>query len=248
MNEIDVKGRTAVITGASQGLGAGLAMDFLDRGLQLGLCARREPAVAPSESVLSQRVDVRDEAAITAFAKQVEERFETVDLWINNAGVLDPIGPMRDLEVAAFREHIDTNLLGVFLGTRCYVRHLRKTGRPGVLINVSSGAAWKAYEGWSPYCASKAAVERFTECVQLEEEGTGLRAYSVAPGVVDTQMQDKIRACSPDLFPEVDRFRELKEEDAFNSVEFVSRELIKLAFDPEYVATPVAQRLPDEKG
>lgn len=248
MNEIDVKGRTAVITGASQGLGAGLAMDFLDRGLQLGLCARREPAVASGESVLSQRVDVRDEAAITAFAKQVEERFETVDLWINNAGVLDPIGPMRDLSVAAFREHIDTNLLGVFLGTQCYVRHLRKTGRPGVLINVSSGAAWNAYAGWSPYCASKAAVERFTECVQLEEEGTGLRAYSVAPGVIDTQMQDKIRACSPDLFPEVDRFRELKEEDAFNSVEFVSRELIQLAFDPEYVATPVAQRLPDEKG
>ena len=248
MSEIEAKGRTAVITGASQGLGAGLARDFLGRGLQLGLCARREPAVESCESVVSRRVDVRDEAAITAFAEEVEERFGTIDLWINNAGVLDPIGPMRDLEVATFREHIDTNLLGVFLGTQCYVRHLRKTGRPGVLINVSSGAAWNAYAGWSPYCASKAAVERFTECVQLEEEGTGLRAYSVAPGVVDTQMQDKIRACSPERFPEVERFRELKEEDSFNSVEFVSREFIQLAFDPQYVAAPVAQRLPDEKG
>lgn len=248
MSEIDVSGRTAVLTGASQGLGAGLAEDFARRGMRLGLCARRAPALEESAEVVSQRVDVRDEAAVTAFAKRVEDRFGTIDLWINNAGVLAPMGPMRNLEVAAFRDHVDTNLTGVFLGSQAYVRHLRSKGCGGVLINISSGAAWNAYAGWTPYCASKAAVERLTQCLALEEAGSGLRAYSVAPGVIDTAMQEAIRASSPETFPEVERFLEMKADDTFNSVGFVAGQLVELAFDPARAGDPVAQRLPDEKG
>jgi NAD(P)-dependent dehydrogenase (short-subunit alcohol dehydrogenase family) len=243
--EMDLGGRTAVITGASRGLGAGLAAEFARRGLRLGLCARSQPALVDSDAVVSERVDVRDEQALDGFADRVADRFGAIDLWINNAGVLDPIGPIRELAVHAFREHIDINLTGVFLGTRVYVRHLRACGARGVLVNISSGAAWHGYHGWSAYCASKAAVERLTECVQLEE-GEYLRAHAVAPGVIDTDMQVRVRASAPEQFPDVGRFQELKRAGHFNTLAFVARRLLQIAFDPGAESRELAIRLPDE--
>ena len=242
----DLTGRCAVVTGASRGLGAGLARYFQKQGLHLGLCSRGAPVLAPGDGVVSRKLDVRDEEAIEAFTKSVEEHLGAIDLWINNAGLLEPIAPLRDTLVADFREHIDVNLTGVFLGTRSYVRHLRRRGGEGVLINVSSGAAWKGYAGWAAYCAGKAGVERLTDCVQIEEEASGLRAYAVAPGVVDTDMQALIRECTPERFPEVERFRERKLEGAFNSPEFVAEHLLAIAFDPERRPEEVAARIPDE--
>ena len=93
-------------------------------------------------------------------------------------------------------------MLGVLFGTQAFVRHLRRRGGEGVLVNVSSGAARKPYAGWSVYCAAKAAVDRMTECVALEEAAHGLRAYALAPGVIDTDMQALIRATPAARFPE----------------------------------------------
>ena len=198
------------------------------------------------EDVLARTLDVRDEAALEALVVDAEARFGHIDLWINNAGVLDPIAKLRDVELHAFREHIDVNLTGVFLGTRCYVRHLRRVEKPGVLINVSSGAATKAYEGWAAYCAGKAAVERLTEVVALEERAIGLRAHSVAPGVVDTAMQTLIRETPEERFPDAPRFHERKRAGAFNSPEYVADELLALAFEPARRTDEVAIRLADE--
>jgi NAD(P)-dependent dehydrogenase (short-subunit alcohol dehydrogenase family) len=245
--KVDLAGRTAVITGASRGLGAALAEIFAARGMRLALCARNAPALAAGEDVLCERVDVRDEKAVDEFALAVEERFGTVDLWINNAGVLEPIKALRDLPLDEFRDHLDINLTGLFLCTRAYVRHLRGRKSGGVLINISSGAAWHGYAGWTAYCASKAGVDRLTECVQLEEEANGLRAYAVAPGVIDTEMQTLIRACTPDVFPEVERFREMKRDDSYNTPDFVAEHLLAIAFDPSARPQEVTVRLPNEK-
>jgi NAD(P)-dependent dehydrogenase (short-subunit alcohol dehydrogenase family) len=248
MPEQDLKNRCAVITGASRGIGAGLATRFAEQGLRLGLCARRDPAMPESDGVVARRVDMRDEAAVEGFADEVAGRFGAIDLWINNAGVLEPVGPVRDTEVGAFREHIDINLTGVFLGSRAYVRHVRSREGSGVLINISSGAAWGGYAGWGAYCAGKAGVALLTQCVALEEAAHGLRVHAVAPGVVDTEMQTMIRAASDEDFPMRERFAEMKEEDTFNTIDFVARHLLALAFDPDHATDEVDIRLPDEKG
>lgn len=240
-------GRVAFVSGASRGIGAGLARRFAEAGLRLVLCSRGAPALEPSDDVIAERLDVRDEKALEALVETAEARFGTIDLWINNAGVLEPIAPLRDVSAEAFREHLDINLVGVFLGTRAYVRHLRRRESPGVLINVSSGAAWKAYEGWGAYCAGKAGVERLTEVVALEEADIGLRAHSVAPGVVDTGMQTLIRASSESAFPEVERFRQLKRDDGFNSERFVADEMLAIAFDPARRPDSVAVRIENER-
>lgn len=239
-------GRVAFVSGASRGIGAGLATRFAERGLRLVLCARSQPVLADGEDVIARRCDVRDEAALEALVGEAEDRFGGIDLWINNAGVLDPIAPLRDVSVEAFRDHLDVNLTGVFLGTRSYVRHLRRVGRPGVLVNMSSGAAGRAYEGWTAYCAAKAAVERLTEVVALEEREMGLRAHAVAPGVVDTAMQARIRETPETVFPAAPRFHERKRTGDFNTPGYVADELLALAFDPARRSDEVSIRLADE--
>jgi len=243
----DLQGRVAVITGASRGIGAGLAEEFHRRGMRLGLCARSRPVLADAPEVLAAQVDVADAVAVEGFAAAVEERFGAVDLWINNAGVLEPIGPLRDLPPADFARHLAVNLGGVFHGSRAYVRHRRRLGGRGVLLNISSGAAWQGYAGWSAYCAGKAGVDRLTECVALEEAAIGLRAHAVAPGIVDTRMQELIRSCSPERFPLVERFLEFQRQGAFNSLPFVARLLLAIAFDPEAQPEEVVVRLPAER-
>jgi len=122
--------------------------------------------------------------------------------------------------------------MGVFHGTRAYARHVRGRDGKGVLVNISSGAARAGYAGWSAYCAAKAAVDLMTECVALEEREAELNAYSVAPGVIDTAMQEAIRACSADVFPSVEKFHELKRDNAFSTPEDIARKLLALAFSP----------------
>jgi len=244
---LDVGGRTAVITGASRGLGAGLAAAFAARGLRLGLCARSRPELSGPE-VLTEALDVRDVAAMDAFGTRVADRFGRIDLWINNAGVLDPVGPFRDQPADAVREHMEINVLGVLHGSRTYVTHVRARGSGGVLINVSSGAGRRAYFGWAAYCASKAAVDRFTECLALEEADAELRCYAVAPGVIETGMQERIRTCSEAEFPEVERFRELHQSGAMSRPEFVAEQLLGIAFDAASAPGDVLLRLPPDPG
>jgi benzil reductase ((S)-benzoin forming) len=230
----------AVITGASKGLGAGLAEAFAAAGLQLGLCARSHPALPDGPDVVARQVDVTDPGAVERFAAEVAGRFGPIDLWVNNAGVLGPIGPVRDADPAAVAANLQVNVLGVVHGTQSFLRH---RSSDAVLVNISSGAATSAYEGWGAYCASKAAVERLTEVVALEEPD--IRAYAVAPGVIDTDMQAEIRATPAERFPQVERFRARKERGAFNSPAWVARQLLELVSGgtrPE----GVSWRIPDE--
>jgi NAD(P)-dependent dehydrogenase (short-subunit alcohol dehydrogenase family) len=241
---MNLEGKTAVVTGASRGLGAGLAADFARRGMRLGLCSRGAAALSPGERVLAQRVDVADAEAVARFGDAVAERFGGIDLWINNAGVLDPIGPLRDCAAADLDRHLQINVLGVIWGSRWYCRHRRAVGPGGVLVNISSGAARKAYFGWSAYCAGKAAVDRLTECIALEEKDAGLRAHAVAPGIIDTYMQEQIRATTAAQFPEVGRFVALKQDEKFSSTAWVASHLLELAFgdgatDQVLVALPL---------
>lgn len=237
--------RTIVITGASRGLGAGLAKRFHERGHALALCARSAPALTPGEQVLAECVDVRDPAAVQTFTERAAARFGRLDLWINNAGVLEPIAPLRDVDLAEARDHVEINLMGVVHGAQAYVRHIRARGGPGALINISSGAARKPYAGWSIYCAAKAAVDRLTECIAVEEAEAGLRAWSVAPGVIDTEMQAMIRSTPEDRFPQRERFLQMKRDEAYNSPAFIADHLLELAFG-EAPSEEALVRLPNE--
>lgn len=242
--------RVAVITGASRGLGAGLAARFAELDIQLGLCARNAPT-PPSPTDICESVDVRDPSAIAAFADRVTRELGPIDIWINNAGILEPIGPLRNAAVDELRSHVEVNVFGVLWGSQTFARlvHGRPTG--GLLVNISSGAARSIYEGWSAYCATKAAVDQLSRVVAAEEADHGLQVAALAPGVVDTAMQEAIRATPSDRFPTVARFRALKADDAFNSPAWIADRIIELTAPtpPPWVASspdPVILRVPDE--
>lgn len=237
--------RVVVITGASRGLGAGMAEAMRARGVKLGLCARGEPAVAEATgAIVARRLDVRDAGAVEAFCGAVAEQLGPIDLWINNAGVLDPIAFVRDVDPAAFLDHLAVNVGGVLAGSQAYLRHLRAAGRRGVLVNVSSGAAQKPYPAWGAYCAGKAAVDLLTGVIDAEEDC--VRAHAVAPGLIDTAMQARIRGLTAAQFPPVEKFLAVKAAERFNSPAFVADYLLRLAFAPQG-DEPVVIRVPEER-
>jgi benzil reductase ((S)-benzoin forming) len=255
-----VSGRVAVVTGASRGLGAGLAVHFAGSGMHLGLCARHRPAlvartrptahdghVVSAEAPVCEAVDVTDRVALERFAGSVVDRFGRIDLWVNNAGVLGPIGPLSELDPIAAAEVIEVNTVGALNGGALFAAHVRSRPGPGVLVNISTGAATTPYVGWAAYCASKAAVDQLTRVVALEEARHGLTAYSVSPGLIDTDMQAAIRACDEESFPSVARFRQAAAEHRFNSPGWVADYILDLAFGAHPPAG-VVLRVPDQPG
>jgi benzil reductase ((S)-benzoin forming) len=253
-----VTGRVAVITGASRGLGAGLAVHFAASGMHLGLCARHKPQlvartrptaqeghIVSSELPVLSAVDVTDRAALERFVAAVVSRFGRIDLWVNNAGLLGPVGSLPDADPALLARTIEVNVTGALHGTAVFAAHVRSRPGHGVLVNISSGAASTPYGGWAVYGASKAAVDQLTRVVALEEARHGLTAYSLAPGLVDTDMQAVVRASDEADFPEVDRFRRAAEEHRFNSPAWVAEHILALAFGSKR-PNSVTVRVPDQ--
>ncbi|MCA9862074.1 MAG: SDR family NAD(P)-dependent oxidoreductase [Thermomicrobiales bacterium] len=234
-------GRVAVITGASRGLGAGLAARFVEHGIAVGLCARSVPALPDEATGIAAAVDVAHAAAVDDFADRVAAELGPIDLWVNNAGVLEPIGPARDVDPDEAARALAVNVGGVLHGTAAFCRHRRTVGSGGVLVNITSGAARSVYQGWSIYGASKAAVDHLTEIVAAEEPD--VRCHAVAPGVVDTDMQALIRAQDRTDFPAIDRFVDLHRTGSWNSPRWVADHLLGLladTFRPDGVVVRVA--------
>jgi NAD(P)-dependent dehydrogenase (short-subunit alcohol dehydrogenase family) len=193
-----IKGKTVAITGASRGIGAAAARAFAAGGANVVLIARDRDAIAGLAGEIGDRAlavpcDVARywevEAAIAASVKT----FGRLDVLINNAGMIDPMARITDVDPDAWGQLIDVNVKGVLHGIRA-ASPAMIAGGGGTIINISSGAATNPLEGWSAYCASKAAVLMLTGCVHKEMADQGIRSLGLSPGTVATQMQRDIKA------------------------------------------------------
>jgi NAD(P)-dependent dehydrogenase (short-subunit alcohol dehydrogenase family) len=140
---------------------------------------------------------------VTAALGKAHQRFGSLDVLINNAGVIEPIARLEDADPAAWAKLIDINLTGVFNGIRAALPLMKPAGG-GTIITVSSGAAHNALEGWSAYCSSKAGAAMLTRALDLEERANGIRAMGLSPGTVATQMQRDIKASGINPVSELD--------------------------------------------
>ncbi len=195
---IDLSGKTAVVTGASRGIGEATARRLAQAGANVVLLARSATDVARiADEIGSQALpvvcDVADWSSVQAAMARAVERFGAIDILVNNAGVIDPIARIADADPEGWSRVVDINLKGVFHCTRA-VLPLMKHGGGGTIINISSGAATSPLEGWSHYSSTKAAVLMLTRCVHKEEAGNGIRCVGLSPGTVATQLQREIAA------------------------------------------------------
>lgn len=194
---MDMTGKTALITGASRGIGAETARVFAAAGANVALLARGTQQIeALANEIGSQAIalpcDIADFEAVDTAVKTVVQHFGRLDVLINNAGMVEPISHLVEADPSGWGEVIDINLKGVFYGMRAAVPFMRENG--GTVLTISSGAAHGPVEAWSHYCASKAGAAMLTRCLDKEEAANGIRAIGLSPGTVATQMQKEIKA------------------------------------------------------
>lgn len=196
-----LSGRSVILTGASRGIGAAAAETLAAEGAALLLLARSGAEVealaarlrGAGARVEARACDVADYAAVAGAVAHAEAAFGKVDAMIANAAVIDPIGPLASTDPAAWGALIDVNVKGVHHCLRAALPGMRARGS-GVIVTLGSGAAQNPLEGWSGYCASKAAVLMLMRCAHLENKGRGVRLHSLSPGTVATDMQRRIKA------------------------------------------------------
>lgn len=196
-DHIDLTGRTALVTGASRGIGEAAARRLHAAGANVALAARSSDDIARIAGELGERAlavacDVADHEAVERAVAATAARFGAIDILVNNAGAMDPIARIEDADPAGWGAAIDVNVKGVFHCTRAVLAGMRARGG-GTIINISSGAATSPLEGWSHYSSSKAAALMLTRCIHAEEAGHGIRAVGLSPGTVATDMQRLIR-------------------------------------------------------
>ena len=189
---------TILITGASRGIGAATVELFAAEGWDVVAMARSADALEDLAAAHAGRVhacpgDVADPADLRRAAAMAVEATGRLDVLVNNAGLIEPIARIEDADPAAWGQVIDVNLKGVFNGITAALPHFRTQGG-GTVVNISSGAANAPIEGWSHYCASKAAVKMLTAHLHKEEGENGIRSIGLSPGTVATDMQRDIKA------------------------------------------------------
>ena len=195
-----LKSKTALITGASRGIGAATARHFAEEGANVVLAARTldqiesiaEDIRAAGGSAVAIACDVSRYDDVEAAVNLAKTAFGGLHYLINNAGVIDPISRLESSDPDGWAQAIDINVKGVYFGLRAAIPGMVAAGE-GVVVSISSGAATSALEGWSHYCASKAAVLSLTRTADKELDGEPVRVVGLSPGTVATEMQVLIK-------------------------------------------------------
>jgi NAD(P)-dependent dehydrogenase (short-subunit alcohol dehydrogenase family) len=189
-------GRVAIVTGGAGGIGAAAARRLVADGTRVVLVDRDEAAldrVAAEVGAVSALVaDVTDEAAVDDYVRRAVAEHARVDLFFNNAGIEGRLASIMDLDVADFDRVMAVNARGVFLGLRAVMRQMREQGTGGAIVNTASMAGLRGGTLFGPYVASKHAVIGLTRTAALEGGPLGIRVNAVAPGFIDTRMQQSL--------------------------------------------------------
>jgi len=188
-----LNGQAALVTGGSRGIGFGIAQALLKHGMHVAITGRNESSLAEAKRRLDQggkgriethTVDVRDHAATTRAVNATAAAFGGLDVVVNNAGI-GTFANIADMTPAQWSEVIDTNVTGVFNVCHAALPLLRQRGG-GYIFNISSLAGKNPFVGAGAYCASKAALNQFSEVLNQEIRHDNIKVTTIAPGSVAT--------------------------------------------------------------
>lgn len=224
------------ITGSSKGIGKGLAEYALQDGNTQVIGLSRTHSIEHS-NYRGISIDLSDVKNLEKEAEgllSAEKDFDSIVL-INNAGTLGDVKHLGNIDPTSITHLINLNVTAPILLMNAFMKVYGDFKGEKTIINISSGAGKNAVDGWSGYCASKAALDMATEVAAKENnlDMGGFRIHAIAPGVVDTEMQTQIRSTSQQDFSGVDRFKSLKEDQQLSSEKEVAAKYFQILDHPE---------------
>lgn len=226
-----------IVTGASRGIGEAIAKELVHADNHLICCSRTK-----NDSLVNlaadnncrmdyYELDLSDTSLVinyfTDIFKELEwNKAENVVL-INNAGLLEPVARTEDSDPHLISRHITVNLSSLMIISSLFINAGKQFNTGKEIINISSGAAYNPYPGWGSYCASKAGALMFAKVLAVEQKDAEnpVKVVSVAPGVVETSMQETIRSKTTRDFPNIDKFIKLKQENKLFEPAFVAKKV-----------------------
>jgi len=216
-----LKDRVAIIAGASRGIGRAIALAFSREGARLFLAARTErelleTATACNEAGGTAKVAVTDVSEWNEVQRLVNTAFQEaghVDILVNSAGIYGPIGPTAEIDIPAWVRAAEVNLFGPFYLCRAIVPHFIQRMQ-GKIILLGGGGATAPLPNFSSYAASKAGVARLADTLAEELKTFNIQVNVIAPGLVDTRLQDEVLAAGPRAGALFDKIRQARETGA----------------------------------
>lgn len=234
----------AVVTGHSRGLGEAVATHLLARGIRvLGISRGTSDSLRRRhrDALTEVQLDLGDGAALERWLhnEELQQFFRSreVALLVNNAGIVQPTGPLPTQDIGTIARAVAVNV-GAPLMLSAAFAVATDASRDRRILHVSSGAARNAYAGWSVYCATKAALDHHARAVVLDHTAR-LRIVSVAPGVIDTDMQAEVRATTNERLPSRQRFVDMKREGRLITPDNAGRRLVELLLSDGFGQEPV---------
>jgi NAD(P)-dependent dehydrogenase (short-subunit alcohol dehydrogenase family) len=241
-----------ILTGASRGMGLAMAEQLLQKGNTL-LCISRH--ANPDLAASAQKADV----SITQWAHDLADgegasvrlrewlqnqnpaAFASASL-INNAGVIPPIAPLRQSQPADLALALRVGLEAPMALSAAFLGATASWPLPRKVLNISSGLGRYPMASQAGYCAAKAGMDHFTRCLALDESlhANGAKVCSLAPGVIDTDMQVQLRGAAGDAFPDQAKFLQLKAQGQLSSPTQAAEQVLRFLAKPDFGREPVA--------
>lgn len=223
--------KIAIITGGSKGIGEGIVLAYQQNNYHIFSISRTKNENL--KDIHQIEFDLSANKGIEDLLKQIFNQIQAVDVreitLINNAGTLGKIGKIQD--ITDITKTVQLNTITPLLLTSTFLRLTKSWACEKTVINISSGAATKPYSGWTVYCATKAALDMMTQTIALEQEEleNGAKVIAIYPGVVDTNMQAQIRTSDKNSFAAIDRFLDLKANNALANATTVGQQIFTAA-------------------
>jgi NAD(P)-dependent dehydrogenase (short-subunit alcohol dehydrogenase family) len=227
----DLRGKTAIIFGASKGIGLATAHRLAKDGATVILAARNFNLIDRNANLILEngghahafKCDVSSYESVADCVEFALGQVSKIDIIVNNASVIEPLAHLIDSDPAEWAKSVDINIKGVYNAIRATGNHMKKNGG-GIIVNMSSGAANSILEGWSHYCSTKSAVKKLTEIAHKELHQSNIRVVGLSPGTVATDMMAKIRDSKINAVSNLDWSTHIPPEWAAEAVAFLCSE------------------------
>lgn len=223
----------SLVTGASSGIGRAIAVKLAEEGAWVTVAdIREEPREGgkPTHELIEERggsaqfveTDVSKVKEVREAIDRTVERFDTLDIMVNNAGVFPGLVPIEDIDEDDYDRIMDVNLKGAFFGSKLAAEKMQELGVEGSIVNISSIAGLFGFNQSSTYCASKGGITNLTRELALELGPDGIRVNAVNPGVIETAMTTEDEDVAGTMVEQIPLRRDGQTEDVANAVLFLA--------------------------